>query len=137
MHGLGYAPLWDVGDQARPAHAAQLAAQARCKKADPTLMGSEQETESGRYFRRNLFYGICDGLYVMKAILEATGGRTAIADVTRGYRAALDGKLASAVLVAGRFQVGGRLDGPGAARPFAYDSHKGGFKYVGPLVAIT
>jgi len=132
MSGIGAVPLFDVGDAVKPANATQLAAQNRCKQADPTLMGSQSETSSGRYFQRNVFYGMCDTFFVMKALLEASGLRTSIPDVARGYRTALGAGLGSAVLVAGHFGVDAeRLDGVDAARPVAYDSTAQRFTYVG------
>jgi hypothetical protein len=131
MSGIGMFPLLDVGDQARAANPAQAAAQSQCKKADPTMMQSQSEEGTGKWFQRNTFYGLCEVFYVTKALLEANGVRTSISDVLRGYESALNGSLASAVLSAGRFEVGRRLDGVGSVRPFGYDARAQRFAYTG------
>jgi ABC-type branched-subunit amino acid transport system substrate-binding protein len=137
MSGIGMYSLLDVGDQARPVDAIQAAFQKECKAADPSMLGSETQTDSGRYFKRNTYYGMCDAFFVTKALLEANGVRTSVTDVVQGYRAALHRALASAVLAGGRFELDSwRLDGVGTVRPFAYDARAERFAYVGPPVSI-
>jgi hypothetical protein len=136
MTGLGSFPLFDVGPLARPENGDQAAAQARCNKADPDQAGAASDTSNGRFFARLGFYLVCDTFFVTKALLEANGVRFSIADVTRGYRAALNGTFASSTLNGGYFNAGSnRFDGAGFVRPFAYDP-KNTFAYVGPAVRV-
>lgn len=132
MSGLGYIPFLDVGYLATPVGAAQQAAQARCRQADPDVGYARTENGSGKYFLQGGFYAVCDTFYVTKALLEANGVRYSIADITAGYRKALnDRSFGSGALAAGHFGAGSRLDGAGAVRPFAYDTQRKRFSYTG------
>jgi hypothetical protein len=137
MYGIGMYPLFDVGDQARPVNAVQAAFQKQCKAADPTMLGSETQTDSGRWFKRNVYYAMCDSFFVTKALLEANGVRTSVTDVMQGYRLALSRTVASATLAGGHFELNSwRLDGVGTVRPFAYDANAQRFTYVGAPYSI-
>ena len=137
--GAGTVPLLDVGVDAKPAHAQQLAAQKRCKAADPDegLTAGEEDPEQ-KPFNRSVYLGTCDGFYALKALLEANGGRFTLSDVTRGYYAGLSGnRTASANLSSGFFGAAqGRLDGVGALRPFAWDAARNTFKYTGNAIPV-
>jgi ABC-type branched-subunit amino acid transport system substrate-binding protein len=137
--GAGTLPLLDVGVDAKPAHAQQLAAQKRCKAADPDegLTAGEDDPEQ-KPFNRSVFFGVCDGLYALKALLEANGTRFGLSDVTGGYYSALSGnRTAAANLSSGYFGAGqGRLDGIGALRPFAWDTARKTFKYTGNAITV-
>jgi ABC-type branched-subunit amino acid transport system substrate-binding protein len=138
VHGFGTMPLLDVGALARPANAGQAEAQARCVEADPTMLGVASEKASAQPFRKNIFFAGCDAYFMLKQVLEANGVRFSIADVARGYATVLRQQGSSAVLVGGRYSGGGsdRLDGAGLVQPFAWNSSKTHFEYVGPPVAI-
>lgn len=137
--GAGSVPLLDVGVDAKPANAQQLAAQQRCKKADPDegLTGGEDDPEQ-KPFNRSTFLGVCDGFYALKALLEANGVQYSLASVTSGYHAALSGKRTPSANLSGGFfgASPGRLDGVGALRPFAWDAARNTFKYIDNAIAV-
>jgi ABC-type branched-subunit amino acid transport system substrate-binding protein len=137
--GAGTVPLLDVGLNAQPANAQQIAAQKRCKAADPDegLTAGEDDPEQ-KPFNRSTFLGVCDGFYAIKALLEANGVRYSVTDVVRGYHTALSGdRTASANLGGGFFAAAPtRLDGVGRLRPFAWDAKKNTFLYTGAPVQI-
>lgn len=139
MTGAGTIPFLDVGIDARPANAAQQAAQTRCKKADPKEGTTAAETDpEQKAFTRSTYYSMCDMFYATKGILEANGVRFSLSDVTRGFQVGLSGnRTASANLSGGFFGTAtNRLDGIGFVRPFAWDAKRGGPVYTGGAVPI-
>ena len=137
ISGVGYLPLLDVGPGARPS-AAQKARQADCTKADPTQLGAASETDSGKSFKQNVFFAGCDAAFVMKATIEAAGGHLGYADLARAFAALKKQGSTSASLSGGR--VGGpasTLDGAGLVQPFAYDTARKTFTFVGAPVAVS
>ena len=138
VSGAGTVPLLDVGVDAKPAHAQQVAAQKRCKEADPDegLTAGEEDPEQ-KPFNRSVFLGACDGFYAIKAVLETNGVRYGLTDVTRGFHTALSGnRTPSANLVGGYFGASpSHLDGIGFLRPFAWDAKRNTFTYTGDQVA--
>ena len=137
MSGVGWLPLLDVGNLARPNGTDQQAAQARCKAADPGEGVTYTDSGNARYFDLNSFYNVCDAFFAIKAVLESNGVRAGIGDFTRAYVATLSGRTASSGLASGYFGVtAGHLDGAGEVRPFAYDSRRKAFAYTGGAIKV-
>ena len=135
--GVGYLPLLDVGTGANPS-AAQKALQAKCTAADPTELGAASETDSGKFFKRSVFFSGCDAAFAMKATLEAAGMRYGYRDLTRAFFTLKQRGTGSAVLNSGR--LGGpadALDGVGFTQAFAYNTARKTFAYVGSPMAIN
>ena len=135
VYGVGYLQMFDVGDNDAPP-AAQVKERARCKQADPSQLGATNQTNNQKYFLRQQFWALCDGFFATRAILEITGGDTAIEPMTRAYRAALGrGKKVSAGLTGGYHEVTStRVDGAGYLRPLAWNPSKNSFLYTaGPI----
>ena len=139
VSGWGAIPLLDVGGGAKPANPQQLAAQQRCRKADPNE-GLTRGSSSGDdpSFNRSVYLGLCDTFYALKAMLETNGVRYTLPEVTKGFHVGLGGdRTASANLTGGFFGAGpNRLDGVGYVRPFAYDTSRKVFVYIGDAVAV-
>jgi hypothetical protein len=135
--GVGYLPLLDVGSAERP-DAKQVAARARCTKADPTQFGAASKEGAKKYLPQNVFYSVCDTFFVMKATLEASGGRFGYQDVARAYAKVLTSGLVSSVFVGGRYSgvASDRRDGAGMAQAFTYDTSRKAFRYVGSPLPV-
>jgi ABC-type branched-subunit amino acid transport system substrate-binding protein len=138
LMGFGTMPLLDVGNLARPATSGQAAAQARCIKADPTMLDTASQKPNAQAFRKNIFFAGCDAWFMLKQVLEANGVRFAVADMAQGYAAVLRSGGSSSVLAGGHYAGGGadRLDGAGLVQPFAWSTARNRFEYVGPAVAV-
>jgi hypothetical protein len=132
MMGVGYLPLLDVGSAEQP-DAKQAAARARCTKADPSQAGAASKEGAKKYLPQNAFFSACDTFFVMKATLEATGGRFGYQDVGRAYAKVLTSGLVSSVFVGGRYAgvASDRRDGAGMVQALTYDTSRKAFRYVG------
>ena len=138
MTGVGIAPRIDVGPAGTPSGPAQAKARERCIRADKTMGGATTQSGPERYFRENGFFNTCDVFAVLKAAVEAQGGRAGRDDVVSGYRQVLGAGLASAALAGGAFGLtGSRTDGVGLVRPMRYDTAKKDFVYVGPAAPVS
>ena len=137
MTGMGYIPLLDVGTNARP-NAAQKARQAMCTKADPTQIGAQSDTTTGKSFKQSVFFTNCETVYIMKAAVEASGLDFDYRALSKAYYALKQRGQVSADLNNG--VIGGpasALDGVGYVQPFAYDTGRKTFDYVAPSVAVS
>jgi hypothetical protein len=138
MTGVGYIPLLDVGSNARPTPA-QKARQAMCTKIDPTQGGSDQANPpSNKPFRQSIFFTGCDMVLIMKDVVEAAGLNFDYRVLSKAYYALKRSGQVSADLNNG--VIGGpasATDGAGFVQPFAYDTGRKTFAYVGPSVAVS
>lgn len=137
--GLGSNPYMDVGNDARPVNSAQAAAQKRCRTIDPKEGPTDGKPEEEKPFNRSIFYGLCDSFYAIKAILEASGLRYSLPDITRGFQTGLSGnRTASALLPSGYFDTKpNRLDGIGSLRPFVWNVERNQPVYSGDPIAVS
>ena len=136
MSGAGYLPLFDVGTGARPTPE-QKARQVACTKADPTQYGAATQNDSGKSFKQNVFYSTCDAFFLMKASLEADNLQFGYREVTAAFVGLKKQGEPSGTLTNGR--VAGpptNLDGAGFMQPFAYDTTRKTFSYVGSPVVV-
>ena len=138
MSGVGYIPLLDVGPNARPTPA-QKARQAMCTKIDPTQGGADQSNPpSNKPFRQSVFYTGCDMVFSMKDVVEAAALNFDYRALSKAYYALKQSGQVSADLNNG--VIGGpasATDGAGYVQPFAYDTSRKTFAYVGPSVAVS
>jgi hypothetical protein len=139
ISGAGTNPFLDVGNDARPANAAQQAARKKCKTADPNegTTASSDDPEA-KPFNRSTYYSMCDMFYAAKAILETSGLRYSFADIARGFEVGLSGRRTASALLAGGFfsTTTKRLDGIGFVRPFVWDVKRNQPAYTGDPIVV-
>jgi hypothetical protein len=131
MSGIGFKPLIDIGDRARPAAPAQAAVQAACRQMDPAMGGAKADTGKTHHQTEDAFYVLCDTVLTLKAVLEANGVRYGIDDLRRGFRQVIATRASAAVVGGTYAPAGDRPDGIGAVRPFVWNADVNGFSYVG------
>lgn len=135
MSGIGFRPYDDLGNAyARPADADQVAAQARCKAADPNRKPDPDPENEG--FAKDQWFTLCDAFFGMVDTLTGNGARLSLGDITSGYRAML-AKSHAAGIAGGRYAGGrARTDGVGLAQPIRYDIAAKRFVAVGGPVVV-
>ena len=136
MSGIAFRPYDDIAAKARPANAGQVAAQAQCKAADPTMGGSASDNSDNHWFALDQFYTQCDAFFGLVETLKANGVTYGLRDIAAGYRAML-GRGTSAAIAGGRYAGGNaRVDGVGLVQPLKYDPSSKRFMHAGPPISV-
>jgi hypothetical protein len=137
MLGLGNLPYIDVGLDAKPADAAQAAAQAKCREADPQTGTQNASDDGGRAQATGGFYALCDLFLDAREVARVNGGRFDIASLVNGYRSVIDSRV-SGYLTGGRHKLNGnRLEGAGYLQPMKFNPGTGRFVYFGSLQPVS
>lgn len=131
MSGIGFKPYIDVGDAAKPATAAQAAAQAFCRKMDPEMGGAKANTGKTHWQSVDTFYVTCDQMLTLKRVLEADGLRFDVASLKSGFQKVLRTAVGAAVASGSYAPMSNRRDGVGQVHPFVWNSSTQHFTYVG------
>lgn len=117
MKGIGWSPILDTGLKAKTTPR-QAQAQGLCKTMDPTRAGADSSSDPNSV--TTAFYGICDTVRLLEAMLKASAGAASVQALASAYQRVAEG-LASAKLTDARFtSKGGRRDGAALVAPFSY-----------------
>lgn len=136
MSGIGFQPLIDIGDQAKPVSPAQAAQQARCRAMDATQGGATSDTSKTHWQTLNAFYSICDQMLSLKQTLETDGVRFDLRSLDAGFQQVLNSGI-SAVGSVGTFApVTNRRDGLGQVQAFSWNAGSQHFAYTGQHYAV-
>ena len=136
MSGIGFQPLIDIGDEAKPVSPAQAAQQATCRAMDSTEGGAKADTSKTHWQTLNAFYSVCDQLLTLKRTLETDGLRFDTASLNAGFEQVLKSGV-SAVGSVGTFApVTNRRDGLGQVQAFSWNAGSEHFVYTGRHYAV-
>jgi hypothetical protein len=117
MRGVGWAPLFDLGDKAVPDRG-QAAAQRVCKALDPTM--ADARSASSPTNQEQFFYGMCDTVLLLEKMVQRTAGNLSITALRQAYEAVMPG-FAAAAVPGGKVLAGpGRLDGAALVAAFSF-----------------
>ena len=136
MSGIGFQPLIDIGDQAKPVSTAQATQQAACRAMDATQGGATSDTSKTHWQTLNAFYSICDQMLTLKQTLETDGLRFDMGSLNAGFQQVLKSGVSAVASVGSFAPVTNRRDGLGQVQAFSWNANTQHFTYTGQHYAV-
>jgi hypothetical protein len=137
MSGVGAYPLLAVGSAYKPA-GAQKSLMDLCTKIDPTQGTARDAKDYNKPFVQNIFFAGCEGIFDLKAIVEAAGGNLDYRALRQGF-AKLKGQGHLSLVLENARLAGdaNSTDGAGFMRAFKWDTSRKTFVYAGSSLAVS